>query len=181
MSINVFHQLQGTNIYFKALHTEDTPAIHSYASDKEVSRFIGWPLMHNEEQTLAFIEEMIRRESTGTHLYASIVLKSTEEVIGTAMIFNLDKEANHAEIGYVFHKDHWGKGHGTEAVTLMGNFGFDVLKLHKLHARVVAANVGSAKVLEKNDFMLEGHQRDYYFIEDTYFDNLLFGKMEKKA
>ena len=181
MSIERFHQLQGAHVFFKALHTADVPAIHSYASDREVSRFIGWRLMNNVEETLAFVEEMIRREAAGTHLYASIVLRETGEVIGTAMVFNFDKEANHAEIGYVFHKDHWGKGIGTEVVALMEEFCFEVLQLHKLHARVVSANKGSARVLEKNGFELEGRLQDFYFIEDAYFDSLLLGKLHKRA
>lgn len=179
MNMNSFHKLQGQSICFKALLAEDAPAIHSYASDEEVSRFIGWPLMKNVEETLAFVEEMISREAAGTHLYASIVLKSTGHIIGTAMFFGFDKEANHAELGYVFHKDHWGKGYGTEAVAMMERFGFEVLKLHKLHARVVDANIGSAKILEKNGFELEGRLKDYFYIDHAYFDNLIFGKLEK--
>ena len=176
MSTSLFHRLQGKNIYFKALCTKDEEEIHSYASDEDVSRFIGWQLMKTLKETHNYIEEMLRRESAGTHLYASIVLKSTEEIIGTAMILNFDHEAKHAEIGYVFHKSHWGKGYGTEAIALMNDFALDSLNLHKIHARVVSGNIGSIRVLEKNDFMLEGCLKDYYFIEGTYYDGMLFGK-----
>ena len=176
MCKEVFHELESANICFRALDTKDAPAIHSYASDKNVKRFIGWPLMKTLEETQNYVEEMIRREAAGTHLYASIVLKATGEVIGTAMIFNFDREAMHAEVGYVFHGSYWGKGYGTEAVTLMSAFSFDVLNLHKLHARVVDANVGSARVLEKNGFELEGRLRDYYFIDNSYYDLMLYAR-----
>ncbi len=176
MFTNLFHGLEGKEIYFKALSTDDAQVIHSYASDPEVSRFIGWPLMKTLDETRSYIEEMLRREAADTHLYASVALKSTGEIIGTAMIFNFNRAANHAEIGYVFHKKHWGKGYGSETVALMDNFAFDVLKLHKLHARVVHANIGSARVLEKNGFKLEGRLKDYCFIDGSYYDELLFGK-----
>jgi ribosomal-protein-alanine N-acetyltransferase len=94
------------------------------------------------------------------------------------MIFNINEEARYAEIGYVFHKDYWGKGYGSEATQLMCSFAFETLNLHKLHANVVDTNTGSAKVLEKNGFKLEGYFRDYYFIEGKYFDGLFFGKLE---
>lgn len=178
MSTNLFHGLEGKEIYFKALSTDDDKVIHSYASDEDVKRFIGWPLMKTLEETHDYIEEMLRRESAGTHLYASVALKSTDEIIGTAMIFNFNRAANHAEVGYVFHKNHWGKGYGSETVDLMNDFAFDVLKLHKLHARVVHANIGSARVLEKNGFKLEGRLTDYCFIEGSYYDELLFGKLQ---
>ncbi len=178
MNTCLFHKLEGRDISFKALDTKDAEAIHSYASDNNVKRFIGWPLMESLEQTRDYVEEMLRREAAGTHIYASIVLKATEEIIGTAMIFNFDREANHAEFGYVFHSGHWGKGYGTDAVRLMSDFAFDILKLHKTHARVVHVNTGSARILEKNGFELEGRLKDHYFIEGSYYDSLLFGKIK---
>lgn len=180
MNASLFHKLTGENIFFKPLNTEDAPAIHSYASDEDVSRFIGWNLMKTLDETKAYVEEMIRREEAGTHLYASIVLKSTNQIIGTAMIFGFDHAARHAEIGYVFHKDFWGKGFGTELVAMINDFAFETLKLHKLHARVVSANVGSSRVLERNGYIQEGCLEDYYLIDGVYHDQLLFGKIAAK-
>lgn len=177
MNTKLFHSLEGEKIYFKALSTEDAQEIHSYASDPEVSIFIGWNLMNSLDETREYIELMLNREAEGTHLYASIVLKSTNEIIGTAMIFNFDKEANKAEIGYLLHRDHWGKGYGTEIVALMTDFAFQSLHLHKLYAYVVDANIGSARILEKNGYELEGRLKDNYFIEDKYYDALFFGKI----
>jgi len=180
MNTKLFHSLEGEKIYFKALSTEDSQTIHSYASDTEVSRFIGWNLMNTVEETREHVETMIKRESAGNHLYASIVLKSTHEIIGTAMIFNFDEEANKAEIGYLIHRDHWGKGYGTEIVALMTIFAFQTLHLHKLYAYVVDANIGSARILEKSGYELEGRLKDNYFIEDNYYDALYFGKITKQ-
>ncbi|MDP4085273.1 MAG: GNAT family N-acetyltransferase [Bacillota bacterium] len=177
MNSNLFHSLEGESIYFKALSLDDVQEIHNYASDKEVSRFIGWNLMNTLNETREHIETMLKRESAGTHLYASIVLHSTQAIIGTAMIFNFDRESNQAEIGYVFHKDHWGKGYGTESVALMSDFAFKSLNLHKLHASVVDSNIGSARILEKNKYELEGRLKDHYSIENIYYDALLFGKI----
>jgi [ribosomal protein S5]-alanine N-acetyltransferase len=61
----------------------------------------------------------------------------------------------------------------------MSDFAFTSLYLHKLHASVVDANIGSARILEKNGYELEGRLKDHYFIEDNYYDSLLFGKISK--
>lgn len=177
MNASLFHRLEGKHMYFKSLDPSDVDEIHRFASDADVSRFIGWRLLKNSDETREYIEELIKREAAGTHLYASIVLKSTEKIIGTAMMFNFDKEARHGEIGYVLHKDYWGQGYGTESVTLMNDFAFQSLKLNKIHARVVDANIGSYRVLDKNGFELEGRFKDYYFIEGNYYDGLFFGKL----
>lgn len=180
MDTSLFHSLEGKNVYFKALSINDAEAIHSYASDKDVKRFIGWNLMKTLNETQEYIQTMIDREVAGTHLYASVVSRTTSEVIGTVMLFNFDKEANQAEIGYVFHKNHWGKGYGTESVALVSDFAFEALNLHKLHATVVDANIGSARILEKNGYVLEGRLKDHFFIEGKYYDSLLLGKIQNR-
>ncbi len=174
--MNLFHSLEGKNIRFQQLNVADAKEIHAYASDTDVSRFIGWRLMNTLEETSNFIQVMLKREAEETHLYASVVIKETNEVIGTVMLFDFDKEANKAEIGYVFHKDYWGKGYGSESLALLSDYAFQKLHLHKLHAAVVDANIGSAKILEKNGYVLEGRLKDHYFIEDNYYDGLLYGK-----
>ncbi len=165
----------GSKIAFKPMRLEESPLIHTYASDEDVSRYIGWKLMTTLDETTAYVKEMLRREEAGTHLYASIYERDSGVLIGTGMLFNFDDEARQAEIGYVFHKDYWGKGYASEAINAITNFAGEQLGLHKVHASVVAANIGSARVLEKNGYALEGRLMDHFFIDDVYDDALIFG------
>lgn len=177
MNNTLFYSLEGEKLKFTQMITEDSEAVHSFASDPDVSRFIGWPLTHSLEETTTYVEEMIRRDKSGSHIYANIIEKSTNKIVGTAMVFNFNKVAKHAEIGYVFHKDVWGRGFCTETVKLICDFAFGELQIHKLHAQVNAANIGSSRVLEKNGFELEGRLRDYHFVDGQYYDSLLYGKL----
>jgi len=177
MNNTLFYSLEGEKVKFKQMAIEDSEAIHSFASDPEVSRFIGWPLMRSLEETTRYVEEMIKREALGSHIYANVIDKSTNKVVGTSMLFNFNSVANHAEIGYVFHKDAWGRGFCTETVKLSCDFAFNVLGLHKIHAQIAAPNIGSSRVLEKNGFELEGRLRDYFFVEGQYYDSLMYGKL----
>lgn len=181
MSNTLFYSLEGEKIKFKQMTIEDSEAIHSFASDAEVSRYIGWPLMHNLKETTNYVEEMIKREAAGSHIYANVIDKSSNRIVGTAMIFNFNHVAKHAEIGYVFHQDIWGKGFCTETVKLVCDFAFSVLGLHKLHARVASPNIGSCRVLEKNGFELEGRLKDYHFDDGGYYDSLLYGKINSST
>lgn len=177
MNKDLFHSLESNNIYFKPLSLNDIEDIHFYASDEDVKRFIGWSLMKDLSETKKHIETMMAREINGTHLYASVALKSNHKVIGTVMLFNFDTEANNAEVGYVFSKDYWNQGYGTESMSLINNFGFNSLKLHKLIARVTDANIGSSRILEKTGYTLEGNLKDHNFIDGQYFNLLMFGKI----
>ncbi len=178
MSNILFHNLETPLLQFKQMVMEDVQAIHTYASDEDVSRFIGWPLMKSIEETEDFVTEMMAKEVSGTHIYANIIEKRTNEVIGTVMIFNIDPIANKAEVGYVFRKDTWGRGYCSEALEKICDHGFKVLDLHKIHAQVTDSNIGSSRVLEKNKFIKEGHLKDHYYIDNQYFDCLLYGRIK---
>lgn len=177
MNLEIFHALEGQLIAFKPLCLEDDKAIYPYASNSDVSRFIGWELKNTLEETHDYIAEMLRRQAAQTHLYASIMIKGTDTLVGTAMLFNFDHVANQAEVGYVLHQDFWGKGYASEAVALMDCFARETLGLHRIHARVVSGNMASARVLVKNGFDLEGRLRDHYKIEGQYYDGLILGKV----
>lgn len=176
MNVCSLKKMIGEKIYFKPLEKTDAQKLFEYASDKDVKKYIGWPLMNSLEETEVFIDKLLDNEKAKTHIYASVMSKETDELIGTVMIFNFDYEARHAEVGYVFNKSHWGKGYCTEAVAMLDYFAFNSLKLRKLHARVTDANIGSVKVLEKNEYEKEGLLKDYYFIDDEYYDLILYGK-----
>lgn len=179
MSMAILQAQKGQGIGFKAFSLEDLEAIHEFASNEKVSKFIGWQLMKDLDETRAFVEKLVKRIEVGTHMYANIMEIETGRIIGTAMLFDFDKEANHAEIGYVLDESAWGKGYGTETVKLLSDFAFETLMCRKLYARVVHVNMGSAKVLEKNKFVLEGRLKDHYLIDGDYYDSLIYAKFNK--
>lgn len=173
---DIFHNLSDDIISFQELDIKNTDEIHSYTSDVDVSRYIGWKLMLHREETYEHIETMLKREAAGTHLYASVVLKETGAVIGTVMLFDFHFDSSIAEIGYVFHKNYWGKGYGTRSVALICEFAEHKLKLIRLTASVVDENVSSARILIKNGFLLEERVKGEYQIDGRTCDKLVFCK-----
>lgn len=172
-----FSNLDGELIYFKPLSLNDAKEIHKFASDKKVSKFIGWNLSHSLQDTISIIKDMIKKEASQAGLYASVVLKSTDEIIGTCMLFNFEPQARHADIGYVLDAGHWNKGYGTEVISIINDYALNTLNLHRLNANVTDVNIGSSRVLEKNGFLLEGSFKDYYFVDGKYYNGLFFGKI----
>ena len=103
-------------------------------------------------------------------------MKETDQIVGTVIIFNFDKEANHAEVGYVFHHKFWNMGYGTRAIGLLSDFALKDLKLHKIHARVVDVNLASTRILEKNGYVHEGLLKDHNFTDGEYYNLALLAK-----
>jgi len=82
-----------------------------------------------------------------------------------------------AEIGYWLAKPYWNQGIMTEAVRKVSAFGFKEFGLAKISANVFLNNKGSARVLEKTGYRLEGTLRSHYKKDGKLFDGLLYGKL----
>jgi RimJ/RimL family protein N-acetyltransferase len=71
-----------------------------------------------------------------------------------------DVYAKTVELGYFIGENYWGKGIATAAVALM----LDAIKKNKeivrIEAKIFGGNGASARVLEKNNFVLEGTRKN---------------------
>jgi len=75
----------------------------------------------------------------------AITLKETRQVIGAISLMNLNN--NEGELGYWVGVDYWNNGYCTEACRRMIDFGFNALKLRRIHAHHLSRNPASGKVL----------------------------------
>jgi ribosomal-protein-alanine N-acetyltransferase len=121
-----------------------------YASDAEVTRFVGWPLHQSVSDTEKFLEFSASewaRWPAGPYLIRSRL--DGRLLGGTGLGF---EAADRAITGYVLAKDAWGLGYATEALRTM----IDVarsLGVVKLSALCHPQHRPSSHVLEKCGFM----------------------------
>jgi RimJ/RimL family protein N-acetyltransferase len=133
---------------------EDAAAIFArYASDPEVTRWVGWPRHMAVEETRAFLgfaDAEWERWPAGPYL---IERRADGVLVGST---GLGFEAPwSAMTGYVLAKDAWGQGYATEALRGMVALapGLGVLRLH---AYCHVDHAASAHVLDKCGFTREG-------------------------
>lgn len=90
--------------------------------------------------------------------------------------FELGK-SHKAELGYWLAKPYWGRGTMTETVKKVTEFGLKEFNLVRITATVFHFNAGSARVLEKAGYQLEGYLRKYYKKDGKIFDGKLYAKV----
>lgn len=88
-------------------------------------------------------------------------------------------ESHRAEIGYWLARPYWGRGMMTDAVRAYVRYAFGELDLLRLTAHVLTVNVGSARVLEKNGFRLEGRLRKHFRKGEALHDAFCFGLLRE--
>lgn len=83
-----------------------------------------------------------------------------------------------ASMGYVYRRDRWGRGYGTEVVIALLDFGFGQLGLHRISASAHVDNVASWRVMEKAGMRRDGRLRDGLQMSSGWADVLLYAILE---
>lgn len=78
-----------------------------------------------------------------------VQIKNNGEIIGEAGLFNSFQDLNHLELGYILDKKFWRKGYGFEICEALIEYGFNMLNLEKITARMFKQNVASIRLSEK--------------------------------
>jgi ribosomal-protein-alanine N-acetyltransferase len=105
-----------------------------------------------------------------------IFADADQSLVGAITLSNVRRGVAEAgTLGYWIGQRQAGRGHATAAVRAMVSYAFDDLKLHRVEAACVPANLASRRVLEKSGFALEGQARAYLKINGDWADHLLFG------
>jgi len=132
----------------------DGDAIFSrFASDPEVTRYVGWPMHRSIENTqgfLGFSDAQWQQSGVGPYL---IELRAADTVIGTT---GLQLETVQiASTGYVLARDSWGHGFAGEALVAMVALA-RALRIGRVQALCHPDHRASQRVLEKCGFTRQG-------------------------
>jgi [ribosomal protein S5]-alanine N-acetyltransferase len=79
-----------------------------------------------------------------------------------------------AFVGYSIDERHQGKGYMKEALSLMLDYAFEDLELHRIEASTLVDNIRSQKVLINCGFKELGINNDYLFINGGWRDHVTF-------
>jgi RimJ/RimL family protein N-acetyltransferase len=153
-------KLDGERIYLRKLRLSDAESFFTNIKDLEISLWsTNIPYPYPKERAKRFIRKTHRRLKANSHSNLGIVLKSSEKVIGTVGINNIDWEKKDASLGYWIGKRYWGKGLAQEALQLAMTFAKEELKLKNIFANVIDQNTRSMGVLKKNGFQKKAVQK----------------------
>jgi RimJ/RimL family protein N-acetyltransferase len=174
-------QISGRRLTLRELSNDDWPAIHAYASLLEVCRFQAWG-PNTPEETRVFVEEAVASAAAQPRrrFAFAAVLAGAERAIGVGELNIRDARYRTGEIGYGLHPDFWGQGLATEMAQLLLDYGFRVLRLHRIFATCDPRNLASARVLQKIGMVYEGRMREVMLIRDGWRDSELYAILEGK-
>jgi ribosomal-protein-alanine N-acetyltransferase len=144
------------------------------------------PLWPEDDLTRAAFKRRLSiyaREMEGGNAWPFFIFADADQsLVGAITLSNIRRGvAETGTLGYWVGQRHAGRGHATAAVRAMLAYGFDDLRLHRVEAACVPANLASRRVLEKAGFEIEGQARAYLKINGAWADHLLFGVVNDGA
>jgi RimJ/RimL family protein N-acetyltransferase len=114
------------------------------------------------------------------HNYSIIDLEN-DELIGNCGFLDIDHLNQTAETGlFIGNKNYWNKGFGSEALTLLLDYGFNALNLNNIMLRVYSFNKRAIKSYEKVGFKIIGNRRNALRRGKETYDTIFMDILEKE-
>jgi [ribosomal protein S5]-alanine N-acetyltransferase len=151
----------------------DFDAIHAYASDPEVTRYMFYG-PRTVADTHAYLERMLasQREEPRLIWELGAVVTADDRLVG-ACDLTLDSPQE-ADLGFIFSQEVWGMGYATEAARLLVCVGFEQLGLNRIFSTCDVANAASARVLEKAGLQREATLEQHKYARGQWWTSFLY-------
>lgn len=173
-NFNPFPNLETERLYLRRIVYEDVDEIFALRSNIEVMKYIPRPLVQTTEQAFAHIAMIDEKIDTREGINWAITLKSNPQLIGIIGHYRIQPEHFRAEIGYMLLPEYHGKGIITEAIKVILNYGFEIMKLHSIEAIIDPQNYASERVLQKSNFVKEAHLKENEYFEGRFLDTVIY-------
>jgi ribosomal-protein-alanine N-acetyltransferase len=139
-----------------------------------------WPV---DDLTRSSFRRRIKRYSEDQRsdlAYAFFMFRKPDDVlVGGLTLANIRRGCAQAgSLGYWMGAPYARQGFMTAAVNVLIPFAFTTLKLHRIEAACIPANIASVRLLEKTGFKREGFARQYLCIDGAWQDHLLYARLK---
>ncbi len=142
-------------------------------NDFEVTIFAGDPLWPRQREAFEAEYERDAKQEHPHWVGFLIYDRATDSPIGGLGLRDIDLMMGVAELGIsIGRKDYWGKGFGTEAITLMMDYGFTVLGLHNIMLTTASYNERALRSYLKVGFREFGRRSGSRRIGDQRYDTV---------
>ncbi|MFS1516437.1 GNAT family N-acetyltransferase [Bacillus sp. SCS-151] len=168
--------LTGNKVYLRPLDVEDSEIYFRMLYNSETRRLTGTQRSYTRKEINSYIES---KSGDSSSIILLIALNASDDIIGDIALQDIDTINRSASIRIAIDADqHQGKGYGSEAISLMLEYGFGLLNLHRIELEVFSFNKRALHVYEKLGFKKEGIQRDRLYYDHQYHDAILMSMLE---
>ncbi|MCD6122562.1 MAG: GNAT family N-acetyltransferase [Spirochaetales bacterium] len=161
-----FRKIVGEKCYLSPINVNDLEIYTKWLNDLGVVKYLSF---HSKMISLLTEKEALEKLSGGQS-YA-IITKERDELIGNCGLMDIDHLNRNCEAGiFIGNKDYWGKGYGTEALSLLISYSINYLNIRNFILRVYSFNTRAIKSYKKIGFKEIGRRRKSLIMENREYD-----------
>ncbi len=170
-------EISTARLRLRALNSGDSRAVHAYAFDPDVARFMPWRPLSTE----GFAKGLVGVMTQPDFLAWALTAPPADTAIGMVFLLSYSRQHRKAEIAFNLAKSHWRQGLATEAARAVLHYAFHGLGLNRVEALCMPANAASMRVLEKMGMKREGTMRKVHHRYDGFHDMELLALLSSDA
>ncbi|MGE5460772.1 MAG: GNAT family N-acetyltransferase [Solirubrobacterales bacterium] len=174
--------IETERLVLRAFEAIDLDAVHAMRSLPEVARWTYWE-PETREQARASLERRTRLRAIrdeGDAIALAAIAKATGELVGDVVMEWLSREHALAEIGFIVHPSHQGRGYATEMTRPLLRIAFEEVGLHRVIGRAEVRNGASARVMEKLGMRHEAHLVENEWVKGEWQSELVYAILDRE-
>ena len=170
--------IHGTQIYLRVIAEKDLEMIYQWKNDRELIGMIAASPFPEAEFEVR--EWYTRNQSDKNQILLGIYGNDETMIKGIARLMYIDWINSNTELGiFIGTHEYRGHGAGTEAVSLLVDYAFNDLRLHRVYLKVGKSNVAAVRSYTKCGFEIEGTLRDHHWLNGKFEDMVMMGITNK--
>lgn len=175
-----FPYLRTARLHLREILPSDAPALFAIHSDFDWMRWYGIDPLIDPSQAEQLAEMFAGWFIAGTGFRWGLERVKDQRLIGTCGLFRWNKSWRNCVIGYEIARDCHGQGYMREALTAALDYGFDMMRLHRVQAETHPDNRASIGLAERLGFRFEGVHREQAFWGGRYHDLNCYSLLERE-
>ena len=173
-----FKKIEGEKVYLSPMNLEDIEKYVKWMNDFSTTDGLGSSskVTTFESERAWLINNMDKKEQQ-----FAIVLKETDKLIGNCGFCDINYLHQKGEVGlFIGEEENRSKGYGTEALSLLVEYGFNYLNLKNIMLKVFSFNKRAIKSYEKIGFKVFGKRTEVYYLNGKWYDEYFMEILRKE-
>lgn len=170
--------IRTARLTLRPLTESDVASLFEIHADPQAMRYWSAPVWKDDERGRAMLAKDLDPAATD-HLRLGIEAAESGRLLGTCSLFAINTQCRRAELGYMLASHAWGRGYMQEALRAFIDHGFEKLDLNRLEADTDPRNERSMRLLERLNFVKEGHFRERWIVDGEVSDAAMFGLLRR--
>ncbi|MBQ1031620.1 GNAT family N-acetyltransferase [Micromonospora sp. C97] len=170
------YPIRTARLTLRPVTIDDLDDVYAYQRRPDVVRWMLGAEPRTREESRASVLAMAGEDAWRAEGDCLTVAAVTDAgvVIGIVELVWRSRVDRTAEIGFVFHPDHGGRGLATEAATAVLAWAFDEFGLHRVYGRCHGRNAASARMMTRLGMRQEARHVESYLFKGEWADQLVF-------